>query len=125
MLVLDTNIIIAHLGGEQLVTEKIYFWKEQNFPLAISTITESELFSYPRITDKEEIRIERFIQDNFLIFPFDSVRARQAGRLRKVSPRLKLPDAAIASLALALNASLVTRNLKDFKNIRDSKIITI
>src|SRR3989338_8000205 len=105
MLVLDTNILIAHLGGEQSVTDKIYSWKQQGIALAISTITECELFSYPRISDPEAERIQRFLSETFLIFPFDSIRARSAGKLRSMTPKLKLPDSAIASLALELSAS--------------------
>ena len=124
MLVLDTNIVIAHLGGEQLVTDKISAWKRQNISLAISTITECEIFSYPHLSDSEELRIERFIKDTFLVFPFDTPRAKQTARLRKSAQKIKLPDATIAALAFELNASLVTRNVKDFKNIPNLSIIT-
>lgn len=125
MLVLDTNILIAHFGGETAVTEKIYFWRKQNITLAISTITECEVFSYPRMTAAEEERIKTFLRENFVIFPFDSPVAFRAGQIRQAFSRLKLPDAAIAALTLDKNASLVTRNIRDFQKIPNLSIFTL
>ncbi|MFY9462969.1 MAG: PIN domain-containing protein, partial [Candidatus Sungiibacteriota bacterium] len=57
--------------------------------------------------------------------PFDGTRARKAGAVRRNIPSLKLPDAAIAALALEMNTPLVTRNVRDFKRITEIAIITL
>ena len=42
--------------------------------------------------------------------------------IRKVH-KTKLPDAIIAATALVNNLTLITRNISDFKNIEDLKVI--
>ena len=123
MLVLDTNILIAHLGGEAEVVRKFVAWRKENISLAVSVITECELFSYPRLRPGEEERIEQFLTDNFISFPFDGQMARRAARIRRTA-KVELADAAIAALALEMQASLVTRNLRDFQKIPNLSIVT-
>ena len=89
----------------------------------LSVITEAELFSFPALSAQEEAAIERLL----LLFPVmlvDSRVAREAGSLRR-EYRLKLPDSLIAATALIMGSSLVTRNVKDFKKIRNLSIIAI
>ena len=123
MLVLDTNILIAHLGGEAEVVRKFVAWRKENISLALSVITECELLSYPRLRPGEEQRIEQFLKDNFVSFPFDNRMARRAARIRR-TVKVELADAAIAALALEMQASLVTRNTKDFQKIPGLHILT-
>ena len=117
MLTLDTNILIAYLGGEEHVIVQIQEWRRQNTTLVISSITECEVLSFSRLSPVEEERTEKFLKENFIAFPFDGLRARQAAAVRRKVMRLKLPDAAIATLALEMGTPLVTRNLRDFKHI--------
>ena len=117
MLTLDTNILIAYLGGEEGVITQIQEWKRLNTILIISSITECEVFSFSRLSLAEEEQIEQFLKESFTAFPFDGIRARHAAAVRRKIVRLKLPDAAIAALALEMGTPLVTRNLGDFKNI--------
>lgn len=123
MLVLDTNILIAHLGGEEKVVQKFVAWRKENISMAISAITECEIFSYPRLRPGEEEQIEKFLKENFLAFPFDGIIARQAAKIRR-TVKIELADAAIAAVALEMKASLVTRNVKDFQKIPNLDIIT-
>ena len=123
MLVIDTNILIAHLGGEAEVVRKFVAWRKENISLAVSVITECEMLSYPRLRPGEEERIEKFLKDNFVSFPFDGQMARTAALIRR-SVKVQLADAAIAALALEKNASLVTRNLRDFQKIHNLPIVT-
>jgi len=123
MLVLDTNILIAHLGGEEEVVQKFIAWRKDNISLAVSSITECEVLAYPRMRPGEEAQIEKFLNENFLAFPFDGRMARRTARIRR-EIKIELADAAIAAVALEMKASLVTRNVKDFQKIPGLEIIT-
>ena len=125
MLILDTNILIAYFGGEEDVIRQIQEWRRQYQPLVISSITECELLSYPKLSEIEEERIEQFLRENVDAFVFDGILARRAALVRRIVPALKLPDAAIAALALQLNAPLVTRNIRDFKKISALEVVGI
>ena len=51
------------------------------------------------------------------VLPFDAVAAAEYERLRKLLPRLGTQDLKIASIALANNATLLTRNRRDFEKV--------
>ena len=125
MFTIDTNIIIAYLGGEENVISQIQEWKRHDRPLIISSITECEVLSFPRLSPLEEERAEKFLKENFIAFPFDGIRARYSAAVRRKITRLKLPDAAIASLALEMGTPLITRNIRDFKNIPGLQLINL
>lgn len=122
---IDTNILIAYLGGESFVINQIQKWRHNNVLLFISSITECELLSFPKLTKPEEEKINEFLRENFVILPFDSIRAYQAAVIRRETPSLKLPDAAVAALALETKTILVTRNIKDFKKVPNLKLLKI
>ena len=124
MLILDTNFVIAHLGGERETTKLLRLWKQEHITLAISTVTECELFAYTKMTTTEAERISNFLKNYLIIFAFDSIIARRAGKIRQQFPSLKLPDAGIAALALEHRAQLVTRNVKDFKKIPNLDLVS-
>ena len=125
MFTIDTNILIAYVGGEEAVVDQMKAWREQAVMLFVSSIAECELLSYPKITTEEEVTIEHFLKEHFIAVPFDGGRARRAAIIRRTIPSLKLPDAAIAALALEMNTPLVTRNIHDFKRIPGLEIITL
>ena len=125
MFTIDTNFLIAYLGGEAGVVLKIQEWRRHHIALFVSSITQCELLSYPKLTPIEEERILRFLQENFILIPFDGDYAKIAAGLRRKKSSLKLPDAAIASVALMRNTPLITRNLRDFKKIPNLRIVQI
>jgi predicted nucleic acid-binding protein len=59
------------------------------------------------------------------IIPLISRIARIAGDLRRLYPRLKTADGAIAATALFTNCTLVTRNARDFKRIEGLRFLKI
>lgn len=121
----DTNILIAYIGGEERIVDQIRGWRENGATLFISSITECELLSYPKLTSEEEIKIEYFLKDHVIAVPFDGIRARHAALIRRTTSPLKLPDAAIAAVALEMNTPLVTRNIRDFKNVLNLQLLKI
>lgn len=122
---IDTNILIAYLAGEDSVIEKIVEWRHNGDSLFISAITKCELLSYPRLSPSEERAILNFIQENFIIVPFDTFRAERAAVIRRAIPTMKIPDAVIASVALETNTPIITRDARGFRNIEGLEIITL
>lgn len=113
---LDTSVVIdlESLAAEKLPPE-----------VAVSAITMAELAAGPAATDDTAERARR--QDRlqraeaaFDPLPFDVAAARAYGRVYAAvlshgrSPRRRLADLLIASVALAEGLTLVTRNADDF-----------
>jgi predicted nucleic acid-binding protein len=89
----------------------------QDVPLYVSTVTELELFSLSTLTPEDEARIEEVLSATVRIIPLISSIARIAGELRRLYPRLRTADSAIAATALFTNSTLITRNVRDFQRI--------
>lgn len=106
---LDTNIILEHFRSN------ILFGHESSAPFVISVITEAELLRYAGLGTEEMRVIELFLTKSVSI-GLDSRIARRAATLGRTR-KMKLPDLFIAATALELGLPLITRNMKDFKNI--------
>ncbi len=106
---IDTNIIIYYLEGEQAA---VSFLRTHRGKLAISSITWMETLSYPFSTDEEQI-VRAFLQELRLIEISSSVMELSV-EIRRTK-KIKLPDAIIAASAVHHDLILVTRNIKDFK----------
>lgn len=122
---LDTNILIAFLAGDVRVIEAVVSWRRKGTTLFLSAITKCELLSYPLLTASEEQKIDQMLHRDFVVLPFDDYRAERTAIIRRATPSLKIPDAAIASVALEMGTPLVTRNVRDFKKVIDLHIITL
>lgn len=122
MTMLDTNAIIYYLETDEDVPEVGEALSVEG-PVFISVITELELLSSPELSDKERDDI-RMILETVVIVPVDSQIARAAATLRR-SYNIKTPDSIIAATALFTNTNLLTRNVKDFKNIKPLRVVEI
>lgn len=106
---LDTNILLLHLAHSILtdVAPDVEFY--------ISSISVAEAFRYPGLGDDAA----RALMDIITIMTPLSIdmsialRASELGRTRKT----RLPDLLIAATALHYGLILITKDLKDFKNI--------
>lgn len=108
---IDTNIIIYYLEGEQAA---VSFLQANRGKLYISSITWMETLSYQFSPDEEQL-VRAFLQEFRQVeisFPVMELSVE----IRRMK-RLKLPDAIIASSAIQNDLTLVTRNIKDFKGI--------
>jgi tRNA(fMet)-specific endonuclease VapC len=112
---LDTNIIIYYGNGDPSVQAFMHEQLDHGVPLYVSTATEHELFSYPRLTDGEADRIDALL-DTMTVMDLDSRLARFSGRLR-ARYGIKALDSFIAATALITGTTLVTRNVRDFRRI--------
>ena len=121
---LDTNIVIAFLGGDSEVIKFLEPFKLQGISLFLPTVVESEFLSFANLNPEERQMAEKFLEENFTSVSFDRGIARIAAQLRR-DTKIKFPDAAIAASALFLKTPLITRNVNDFKNIAGLQIIRI
>lgn len=122
-MILDTNIVIAYLEGEDAVVKTLSGWRE-NTSLFLPTVVESEVLSFNKWDETERRVTEYYLADNFISIVFDRPIAHVAAELRRTT-HVKFPDAAIAASALYLRVPLVTRNVKDFKRIPNLDLRTI
>ncbi|MBI2559066.1 type II toxin-antitoxin system VapC family toxin [Candidatus Woesearchaeota archaeon] len=117
---IDTDACIAIINKKglyhNLLTKLLYS------RVFISTITLFELFL--RTTNIEPV--ENFIKD-LEILDFDSTSARKASEIKKelqsAGKEIEIRDLFIASTAIINNCTLATLNIKDFKNIKDLKLL--
>ena len=118
----DTNIVIYFLQN-QLTDDAEYFLDnllEKSKP-AISSITEIELLCWQK-ADEEDIKaINDFIKYSQIINLNDSVKENTVDV--KKANTIKLPDAIIAASAKTYDLTLLTRNIKDFKSIKNLKLL--
>jgi len=119
--VFDSNILIYHINGQLDIDMERILLNCFNYPAYISTITAMEVLSWPGHTD------ETILSTTAFLTIFDEVSITSAIKnfaieIRR-NYRLKLPDAIIAATALDLGVPLITRNMKDFKDIQQLTLI--
>jgi len=108
--ILDTNILIPHIDGR----EKIPLGMLPT--CGISSLVVFELLRLPGISDDEQ----RKIADVLLlckIVPLDRTTAELAAMLNRSRPRKHHMDLLIAATAMEAGVPLISKNVKDFKNI--------
>ena len=117
MFTVDSNILIYHLQGDKKVGDKLESWLLGGERLFISSITRIELLAVPTLMANEEERIKELLSF-FVLMPVDLQIADTAARFKR-SYRLPLGDSIIAATAYLTNSPLVTRNLRDFRRIKE------
>lgn len=120
---LDSNILIYHLKKDLKVTGRLEEWLLGGEPLFISAITRIEVLAAPILQEDEEKQILLLLEQFFLI-PVDTQITDSAARIRRIY-RLKLGDSIIAATALILHSTLVTRNVRDFKPIKELRVYAL
>jgi predicted nucleic acid-binding protein len=114
----DTNTVVYYLqqqyppNAEKFIDTIL----SVDFPI-LSAITEIELLCWKTNTKQDELLLKKFI-DEATIIELESAIKTKTADIRKVH-KIKLPDAIIAATAIVFDLTLLTRNLSDFKNIKD------
>ncbi len=126
---LDTNIV-SHVTKPEPDENLITNLELHSGTCAISSITWYELLNgmelLPEGHKKDKLRIflNEYVQPSFPIIPYDSHAAKINADITSVLiPKGKpapILDTQIASIAIANNMILVTRNVKDFKIFRET-----
>ncbi len=134
MIILDTDTLTLFDHGNANVQRKIA--ARINDSLCVTVVTRIEVFmgrsaNLLKAANEDELRIavQRFRHSetlfaSFRIIDFDDAAIAHFGRLRNQKNLKKIgrPDLLIACIVLAHNALLVTRNLKDFKDIQGLRV---
>lgn len=121
-MLIDTNILISYINGDTLAMEALSSWKQEGKALFISSVTVTEVLSYPPLTVSEIDDAKEFLA-GFVAIDFDTELAEIAAFLRRAY-RLSTPDAAIAATAILHRLPLVTRD-KQFVRIKELLVVSI
>ena len=118
---LDSNTVIDYIAG--LYHGKAEQWLNQliDEEINVSVITKIEVLSFdPDKDDNYAILVDFFETSDIYELTNDIVDKTIQIRQKQ---KIKLPDAVIASTALVNGLVLISRNTKDFKNIRDLEVV--
>ena len=108
-LLIDTNIALYLLNGDEIIAEVL-----DNSQIHISFITQLELLGYTGITKKEHQKIEQFVSECLILDLNDEIK-RLVIEIKQTQ-RVKLPDAIIAATAIYNGMTLITAD-KGFKKV--------
>ncbi len=120
-IVLDTNILIEILKGNQDVVKKL---ETPHYNYAISSISAMELY-YGALNKTELFKLQKFIS-LFEVLALNASISQTATDLifeYAKSHNLDIPDSLIAATAIENKLKLYTLNLKDFRYIQDLTLL--
>ena len=100
-LLVDTNAVLYVLGGDETLASFL-----NGKELYLSIISELELLSYKKITQKEVKAITAFLSELKIVNIYEEVK-KNTIEIRK-STNLKLPDCIIAATSITLNIPLIS-----------------
>lgn len=121
-MVLDTNVLIDYLRGDERVIEAVRGWFANGTVLLISAITYAEVLAYKAASESELNEMRRFLE-NFVLIPIDRTMAEEIAAVRR-EERVKIPDAAIVATARSTASPLVTRD-KRLYTVRGIQVVAI
>jgi len=113
---IDTNILIYHTKGSQAVSSFMSDLVAQR-AFNISILTKIEFLGWEKHTPEGFQKCEQLVK-LANIYPVDEDIAEQAIGLRR-RVKIKLADAVIAATALVNNLKLATRNMEDYKAVKE------
>lgn len=122
MFVLDTNILVYYLAGDERVSQFIKPRLQSQEQFIIPTVCIVEFLSFPKVTQADEENFMVMIeQAEVLSLDFDN--ATMAAQLRR-NYKLQVVDSVIAAATLSKNAILISRD-QDFKKIREIEVLNV
>ena len=110
----DTNILIYYFNGDMnnIIKKDVTIFMQKSFQ--ISVISKMEFLGFP-FSDKNKKNAIEFMS-YASIKPLNDEIVKRVIEIRQLK-RIKLPDAIIAATAMELSATLITRNIKYFKQL--------
>ncbi|AGB38959.1 type II toxin-antitoxin system VapC family toxin [Natronococcus occultus] len=122
-MIVDTDVLIHLMQGNENATQKISALENQHVPLHISSISQFELYhSIERVHDSAARRrtIEAVL-DTKPVYPADSAVMKKAGRidgrLTSDGDAIGMGDTIVAATALVHEESVLTKNVTHFERI--------
>ena len=135
LLILDTDHASLFLKGNTLVCDRIFQTEPDNLAISIITAEEicqgwlSEINKYSQASQSSRLLLAYSEFEKALDFfqtiqrvSFDTNAYNQFEILRQQFRRLGTRDLRIAAIALSVNATVITRNAKDFGQIPNLSI---
>ncbi|MBU4319003.1 MAG: PIN domain-containing protein [Proteobacteria bacterium] len=123
-IMVDTDILIDAARGDTTAIECLQQMEVEFISIGLSAITQMELIVGCR--NKKEIQhLDRFL-DRFQIVHLDEpISAMAIGLLKRyrTSHGLLIADAIIAATATTLSCELISKNQKDFRYIKELKLL--
>lgn len=123
---LDTNILIAMSKRDATLLPRLETIDYRQIILSSVVVAELEYGIVKSARPKDNRRVFEAVMKPFVISHFDGAAAKAFGLLRVTLERRGLPigpyDMLIAAHALALDATLVTDNVREFSRVEGLKI---
>ena len=122
LILLDTDVIIDFLRGQQKVKPLFYSIEQGKIEAAFSTITEAELFAGKSCSSLEEQQKIDALLGLMKRLSLDKNAAKKAGELKRRC-ELGLADAVIAATAITNSIKIIaTKNKKHFAKVKEVTI---
>jgi predicted nucleic acid-binding protein len=122
-MLIDTNIIIDHLRGEEKATALLSKIETGTIKGYISTIIEAEVLAGFNLSARKIEEINKLLSI-FQRIDLDSEIAQKGAEFRR-KYRCELIDSLIAASAWKVGVELVTRNIRHFDKIKEIDIYHI
>ncbi len=126
---LDTNIIIEIIRNNSDLIKKMQELEAQQVAISTTHITVCELYKGVFLAERQKeshLLIQEFLK-NIEIIEFTENACRifgeQYAQLKVLGKQTQEFDLMIASICIAHNTILITKNHKDFANIKDLKLV--
>ncbi len=116
--IIDTNSVIDYLNDT--LPNPIATLIDNSIK-QISVISRVELLGWQNASEEHLSVLNDFINSSIVILFEEEIILKTIELRRKYS--IKIPDAIIASTAIVRNATLITRNVKDFEKITELKLL--
>ncbi|GHV12058.1 motility twitching protein PilT [Fibrobacterales bacterium] len=113
---LDTNVVIDFMSGQFPITVQQCLFDIINKGVNLSAINKMELLGFANV-GQQMIDFVSYAS----IVPIDNAVINKTIDIRRIY-KIKLHDAIVAATAIVHNFVIVTRNVKDFKNISNIEI---
>jgi predicted nucleic acid-binding protein len=117
---IDSNVVIDYLSGKINNSGMLFLNEVINDLPYISVITKIEILGYKTPPGAYQLLTD-FTNDCAIIGLNDEIVEKTIGIRKDV--KIKLPDAIIAASAISFDLTLITRNTKDFNQIKELELI--
>ncbi len=117
---IDTNAIVDYLGLKLPNSGMVFMNSIMDNEPSASVITKIEVLGYSTTAEYSRLLAE-FIDDINIIELTSEVVSKTI--LIRRTNKIKLPDAIIAATAVVRGSVIISRNVKDFQNIKGLKAI--
>lgn len=119
--VLDSNVWIEAAAGVADASRTLLHAGTVEW-CGFSSMSRLEVLGFPKLTSTDEARLEQLLAQ-FHEIPVSAEVIATAIRLRR-QVRIKAPDAIVAATAIIQGADLITRNVSDFQNLPDLRVVS-